>query len=398
MNFVFISPNFPSNYAMFIEGLNQNGVTVLGVGDCPYDNLSDSLKSNLTEYYKVDTLEDYDQVYRAVAFFGFKYGRLDWIESNNEYWMEQDAKLRDDFNIKTGIHYKDVLNLRYKSKMKKFYEKAGVPTARYHLVDNYENCLAFIKEVGYPVIIKPDNGVGAEGTYKIKSVKDLKDYFKLEINAPMIMEEFINGELVSFEGVANSKKEILYATSHIYPIPVMDILHEQLDCFFYSYVNPLPQVEDAGRKVVKAFQTNSRFFHLEFFILKEDKKGLGKKGDVLGLEVNMRPPGGGCPELMNLSADICVHKVWADMVTYDSTSLKPRNPRYSGVYYARRDRDYVHSEKEILDKYEKNIRVFKDVDPGLRVVMGNKMILACFDSEEQSREFIEYCGLTKEKK
>ena len=42
---------------------------------------------------------------------------------------------------------------------------------------------------------------------------------------------------------------------------------------------------------MKAFNTRSRFFHFEFFRLNEDKEGVGKKGDILGLEVNMRPPG-----------------------------------------------------------------------------------------------------------
>lgn len=36
-------------------------------------------------------MENYDQMMRAVAYFTFKYGRIDWLESNNEYWLTQDA-------------------------------------------------------------------------------------------------------------------------------------------------------------------------------------------------------------------------------------------------------------------------------------------------------------------
>ena len=103
MNCIFISPNFPVNFWHFCDRLSQNGATVLGIGDTPYDNLRDELKAALTEYYKVDTLEDYDAVFRAVAFFSFKYGKIDWLESNNEYWLRLDAHLREDFNIKTGV-------------------------------------------------------------------------------------------------------------------------------------------------------------------------------------------------------------------------------------------------------------------------------------------------------
>ena len=40
MNFVFISPNFPSSYWMFCARLKENGVNVLGIGDCPFDDLA----------------------------------------------------------------------------------------------------------------------------------------------------------------------------------------------------------------------------------------------------------------------------------------------------------------------------------------------------------------------
>ena len=58
MNFIFISPYFPHTYWQFCDRLRQNGVNVLGIGDAPYDSLEQPLKNALTEYYKVDTLED----------------------------------------------------------------------------------------------------------------------------------------------------------------------------------------------------------------------------------------------------------------------------------------------------------------------------------------------------
>ena len=102
MNYVFISPAYPVTCTQFCDRLHKHGVNVLGIGDVPYDTLNDQLKSSLMEYYFVDSLEDYDQVYRAVAFFIHKYGRIDWLESLNEYWLPVDARLRTDFNIAVG--------------------------------------------------------------------------------------------------------------------------------------------------------------------------------------------------------------------------------------------------------------------------------------------------------
>ena len=152
-NFIFISPNFPTNYWQFCRELKNNGLNVLGIGDQPYEELKPELKASLNEYYKVNSLENYDEVYRAVAFFTFKYGRIDWLESNNEYWLERDAALRTDFHITSGFQTSDMPRIKYKSKMKEYYQKAGIATARYHMVDDLAGCKAFVEQVGYPVVV-----------------------------------------------------------------------------------------------------------------------------------------------------------------------------------------------------------------------------------------------------
>ena len=118
MNFIFISPNFPHTYWQFCDRLKRNGVNVLGVGDAAYDALEEPLRNALTEYYRVDSLEDYDQVLRAVGYFTWHYGKVEWLESNNEYWLEQDARLRTEFRITTGIQADGIGAWKHKSSMK----------------------------------------------------------------------------------------------------------------------------------------------------------------------------------------------------------------------------------------------------------------------------------------
>ena len=168
MNFVYISPQFPKTNCEFCDRLKQNGVNVLGIADMEYDQLDQKLKDSLTEYYKVSNLENYDEVLKAVAFFTHKYGKIDWLESNNEHWLVQDAKLRSDFNITTGIKADKIANIKEKSKMKKAYKKAEIPFADFSLVTTLAKAKKFIDKVGYPVVAKPDNGVGASDTHKIK--------------------------------------------------------------------------------------------------------------------------------------------------------------------------------------------------------------------------------------
>lgn len=121
MNFIFISPHFPTNFENFIIRLRENGVNVLGIADEQYNNLSDNLKANLTEYYRVNDLENYNEVLRACGYFTHKYGKIDRIESHNEHWLELDAKLRTDFNV-FGFHNEDIDKIKRKSEMKKFFK------------------------------------------------------------------------------------------------------------------------------------------------------------------------------------------------------------------------------------------------------------------------------------
>lgn len=74
MNFIFISPQFPRTYWEFCNRLKKNGVNVLGIADTPYDSLSPELKDSLTEYYRVDDMNNYGDMFKAVAYLSYKYG------------------------------------------------------------------------------------------------------------------------------------------------------------------------------------------------------------------------------------------------------------------------------------------------------------------------------------
>lgn len=391
MNFVFLSPNFPKTYYNFTKCLKRNGVTTLGIGDEPYECLSEECKNSLNEYYRVDNCENYDEVFRAVAYFSFKYGKINWLESNNEYWLLRDAQLREDFNINTGLKNDRIDGIKYKSKMKEFYKKANVPTARYHLISTYEKAKAFIDEVGYPVVVKPDNGVGAYATYKLTCEDDLKNFFNHNLYTPYIMEEFVDGTIVSYDGICNSKKEIIFETCHYFPVPVMNLVNDQLDTWYYSKRTIPNDLKDAGRRVIQSFDSNSRFFHCEFFRLNEDKEGLGKKNDIIGLEVNMRPPGGYTPDMMNFANDINVYQIWANMICYDEGFFDENQRPYVCVYAAKRKiHTYKHTKEDIFEKYGDNIVMFENMPEILSDAMGNDAYIARFKTEKEAISFANY--------
>lgn len=392
-NFIFISPNFPENYWKFCRELKNNGFRVLGIGDCPYDNLTYELKNSLHEYYKVSTLENYDEVYRAVAFFAFKYGKIDFLESNNEYWLERDARLRSEFNI-DGFKNKDVKKIKLKSKMKTYYKKAGIPVARHYVVKSLAGCEKFIDKVGYPVIVKPDNGVGANDTYKLKNEEELKAFLKNKLPVSYIMEEYIDGEVVTYDAVIDSKGNAIFESGNVTPHSLMDVVNENGNSVFYIVNGLSPDVREAGVKTVKAFGVKSRFVHFEFFRLLSNQH-IGKKGDIVALEVNMRPCGGIAPDMLNYANSTDVYKIWADMCAYDST-LVPLGEKYFCGFAGRRDgREFFYHEQDIVDKYKNNLKVVGRVPQVLSGAMGNVMYIANFKTEEELNAF--YSDVLKEK-
>ena len=388
MNFVFISPGFPLNYYQFLRGLKNNGVRVLGIGDEPYAQMSESCRSYLDEYYQVSSLENYDEVYRAFAYLSYKYGKIDFVESNNEYWLMQDARLRQDFNINSGVKMDDIGFIRYKSQMKEKYHAAGIKTPRYHLTSTYEAGLDFIKEVGYPVIVKPDDGVGASFTHRIDNDEELKDFYDHYPERQMIMEEFVNGDLVSYDGICDAERNVIYETSHNFPRQVMNIVNEELDCYYWSIIDIPENLRSAGTAALKAFPSNSRFFHMEFFFLKEDKEGLGKKGDVIGLEVNMRPPGGPTLDMMDYAADIDVYQLWANMICFNEARMEVTR-QYYVVYASRRfGHNYSRNLDDVRKEYADKLVMDMVNPPIIADAMGDEVLVARFKDEGEIMPFV----------
>ena len=386
-NFVFISPNFPLTYWKFCAELRNNGMRVLGIGDCPYDELIPELRDALDDYYKVGSLENYDEVFRAVAFFTFRYGKIDWLESNNEYWLMRDAALRTEFHITTGPMNDDMAKIKYKSEMKAYYAKAGLPTARYHIVKNLEGAMEFANHVGYPVVVKPDNGVGANSTYKLTCDDDLRFFMQTKDDNIYIMEEFVNGYVQTYDAIVGAKGQVIFESGNVTPKSIMDTVNDNGDSVYYLVKDVPEQVRDAGHRTIKAFNVRSRFVHLEFFILNEDQEGLGKKGDILGLEVNMRPAGGFTPEMYNYAKETDVYKIWADMICFD-VSTKPEGNHHYCAFYGRRDgKNYVMTDEYVMHKYGHCMVMWGRIPDALSGAMANQMYVCNFDTEEEMMAF-----------
>lgn len=390
-NFVCISPGFPETNMHFCTHLADAGVRVLGIGDAPFHELPAPLTSALTEYYRVDNLEDYAEVYKAMAFLAFRHGRIEWVESNNEHWLETDARLRTDFNITTGHTVDRIASIRSKSAMKPVYQAAGVPTARQITVTDAAAALAFTAAVGHPVIVKPERGVGATGTRRLDDDAALLAFFDVRPEGDYVMEEFLTGDIYSYDAILDARGEPVFEAATRWPPSIMDVVLEGLD-LTYRVLGEVPeQLRERGRRTAAAFGMVNRFVHLEFFKLDVARPGLAEVGEFVGLEVNMRPAGGFTLDMLNHARSADVYQIYTDLVTGQDTGAAARgavDPQIC-VYAGRRDlRRYALSRDELLERYRDEF-IRHRRNPAMMVPqMGDEFFILRAESTEMADAFV----------
>jgi len=381
MNFVFMSPHFPPNYYRFCVSLNEIGVKVLGLADLPYDSLRPELHSALTEYYRVEDMHDYDELVRALGYFTHRYGKIDRIDSHNEYWLETEASLRTDFNV-FGINREQIGRIKRKSLMKQTFMDAGIPAARGKIVNNIEEARDFIEECGYPVVSKPDIGVGAAKTYKICNDSELKAFFQEKPPVDYIMEEFIKGKISSFDGMTDHDGKAVFYTSHQFSEGIMDTVNEDLNLYYYS-LRELPEdLEEYGLKTIEAFDVRERFFHFEFFRTDE--------GRLVACEVNMRPPGGLTTDMFNYANDIDVYREWANVVVHNNF-VADYSRQYHCCYVGRKmNRNYAHSHLDILNSFTDKIIHHEQISGVFSSALGDYGYLVRSPQMNEIQEIVDY--------
>jgi len=362
MNFVYLSPHCPPNYYLFAVNLRSFGANVLGLADEPYDRLSQELKRALTEYYYVRDMHNYDDLVRALGYFTHRYGKLDRIDSHNEYWLETEARLRTDFNL-FGFKIDDMPRVKCKSEMKEVFKRAGVVVAPGKVMSAPDQAREFVSEVGYPVVAKPDVGVGAAQTWKLAGPADLETYLAGKPPVDYFLEEFVDGRIVTYDGLTDRDGRVVFEASLQYSRGIMEVVNEDGDVWYHCDREIADDLRDAGRLLVEAFGVRERFFHFEFFRLAD--------GRLLALEVNVRPPGGLTMDMWNYQNDADLYRAWADLLMRGRVQGSFDRPWYV-AYVGRKHRHrYVLSLEQVRDRF-RDLRVHDEpVNDVFSAAIGN---------------------------
>ncbi len=340
MEFLYLSPEFPPNYANFILKLDEMDVNVWGIGEADFYFMPEKLRSALKWYVRAN-LSSVAQVENALenllsvkASLGTS-PNFDLVESHNEQWLQLEGLINHKLGI-DGIQPKNLRRLKKKSVMKKLFKESGLPVARGERITDFNDGLRLANDLGYPLILKPDEGVGAGGIHKVIDEAQLRHLLS-EINVDYMMEEFIDAKIVTYDGLVDHNGRILFENSLIYGEGVLEYVLGK-DTFFYVSRHIPDKLSRIGRQLTKLFDIRRKFFHFEFFIV---------GGDYMPIEINCRPPGGAILDMMNYSVDDDLYAAYARMIVQCEATVATEK-KYYCCYLGRRDKDYVHSHFDIL--------------------------------------------------
>ena len=382
MNYLLISPNFPKSQEYFAARLKEKGITVLGIGSESYEELSPRLQEVITEYFKVNNLEDYNEVLKAVAFLTYKHGKIDRVESNNEYWLELDAKIREDFNI-DGVKPSELLLTKYKSRMKDIFRKAGARVVEGLSISSKVELNAAIEKLGLPVIAKPDNGVGAANTYKLFTKEDDENFKNTwDESVSYFLEQYIdNGVLCTYDGLIDNEGNVVFDTSFTYSLPTLDLVNNSLD--YYTDIEPEidGKLVELGKNIVKEFGMKERFFHVEFFKLPD--------GEYIALEYNNRIAGGITIDLYNYAYNCDLCELYSKVVVGEEVP-KYETSNYTATVSRRNKYNYKYSEDDVNIEYHEKIRMVEYVPGVFAEAMGDIIFIVTVSSKEELYEIINF--------
>jgi biotin carboxylase len=250
-------------------------------------------------------------------------------------------------------------------------------------VADLQEALAFAKETGFPLVAKPDRGVGAAHTYKVSSPEDLRQVFLHHPQIEYFLEVFVDGDIYSFDGLTDHEGVPVFYTAHTNSSGIMEIVLEDRHVYYYSLRHIPEDLMDAGLKTLKAFDVRGKFFHLEFF-------RTHKEGKLVGLEVNIRPPGGFTTDMFNYANDIDIYQEWANIIVH-----KEFRSQYSRKYHCcfigrKTHKGYAHSHTAVNQRWGDYILTEGEMPRIFARVMGDYYFLIRAEALSTIMEITDY--------
>lgn len=286
---------------------------------CPYEEWFQDLNEDLILLTSDEYAEGFDPSHYAYyeSFTNYTYnGNVDLraVELYEKYKYravlaisERDvlraSQLREMFDI-PGQTWDSAFNFRNKLRMKEICQENGIIVPRFAPVHTPLDLIEFIQNYGFPVVVKPVDSAGSEGTTVLLERKDLEQFLASGIPHNIEVEAFIPGQMYHVDGLILNG-ELVYISASKY---LESCLSFQSGGYTGSYlIDPSSSLSlrliELTRQVLAVMNPpHHTTFHAEFFHTPDDQ--------LIFCEIASRTAGGRVNIYLDQAYEVNLSKSW----------------------------------------------------------------------------------------
>jgi formate-dependent phosphoribosylglycinamide formyltransferase (GAR transformylase) len=333
-----VAPHFLENTNRYVNAFARlDGVTLSVISADPQAAMPRELQGRVA-HFQVNDVGDGNELAHAVRQISKGVAQVDRLTGVLEQLQMPLAEARALANV-PGMRPEIARRFRDKDRMKEVLRARGVPVAASRLVTSWNELRSFIDDVGLPIIVKPQAGVGSRATHRIESLRDLDALKRIGIEPsrmrPVQAEQFIRARELTCETVSVHGKPVWRSGTRYFPTPL-----EVLETPWVQYCVLLPKeiespwtdfapINTAALAALfgdEPHVTGTAITHMEWFLADGNKLYVN--------EVGARPPGVQIMPLMSLAHDVDMIGKWAELIAFDRFT-PPDRKRAAGAAFLR---------------------------------------------------------------
>jgi biotin carboxylase len=328
---IFVAPRLSENASRMVEAVGALPGVQLGVISQDWiEHAAPTTRDVVVQHWRIEDVLDVAQLRIAVEQVAARIGGVERLFGAYEQLQVPLAEVREALGIE-GLPVEAALNFRDKARMKDVLRARHLPCARHAAVEKYVDAIAFAERVGFPLVIKPMAGAGAQSTFRVDDARALSEALDITNPSranPVIIEEFITGTEHSFETISINGKAVWHSLTHYHPTP-LEVLRNP----WIQWVIVLPRevdhpryddIREAGTQALEALGQTTGLTHMEWFRRAD--------GSVAISEVAARPPGAQITTLVSRANDIDFVGAWARLMVHGEFTIPERKYAVGAAY------------------------------------------------------------------
>jgi biotin carboxylase len=276
-------------------------------------------------HWRVHDIFDVDQLLWAARELSARHGPVHRLFGALEQLQVPLAEARQKLGL-DGMSVEAAMNFRDKARMKTLLRSQGIPCARHRLAASVDDAQAFAESSGFPIVVKPPAGAGAQQTFRVETLDQLRGAIALSKpnpESPVLLEEFIVGDEHSFETISIDGQHLWHSMTHYRPTPLAVLENPWIQ---WALVLPR-EVDDSryddirtvARRALTALGMTTGLTHMEWFRRRD--------GSLAISEVAARPPGAQITTMVSRANDIDFVQAWARVMI--SGEFEPPQRKYA---------------------------------------------------------------------